>query len=178
MDVYIKSILEGSGRGGESCWSWEGEEKEEEEEVVVMLMEDDEEEWRSKRRCETLESVVAGVSKSNCNSKGGRVEAQTIAARARRRNINEKMRELESLIPSPSRGGKSKKRVESVKMLEEAIKYVSYLKAQLEVLECLCNFPLAGTKEKERLGFLLMSPAIQSNLYTHQCCLCVAHFTD
>ncbi|XP_057852655.2 uncharacterized protein LOC131062933 [Cryptomeria japonica] len=56
------------------------------------------------------------------------VDPQSVAARHRRSKIREKIRSLEKLIPQGSK-------LDTTRMLDEAIKYLKFLQAQFDVLE-------------------------------------------
>ncbi|KAH9291330.1 hypothetical protein KI387_043477 [Taxus chinensis] len=58
------------------------------------------------------------------------VEPQSVAARHRRTKIREKIRSLEKLVPLGSK-------LDTARMLEESIKYVKFLQAQVQILECM-----------------------------------------
>ncbi|GLJ32259.1 hypothetical protein SUGI_0649270 [Cryptomeria japonica] len=58
------------------------------------------------------------------------VEPQSVAARHRRSKIRERIRSLEKLIPQGSK-------LDTARMLDEAIKYLKFLQAQVQVLEAM-----------------------------------------
>ncbi|KAF5808152.1 putative transcription factor bHLH family [Helianthus annuus] len=70
------------------------------------------------------------------NSDGrGRVSAQSMAARVRRRKISEKTSELGKLVP----GGH---RMTTAEMFQAAFKYIKFLQAQVGVLEQMPSSPV------------------------------------
>ncbi|KAL4559300.1 hypothetical protein LXL04_031438 [Taraxacum kok-saghyz] len=95
------------------------------------------------------------VTKENGNG-GGRLSAQSMAARVRRRKISEKTLELGKLVP----GGH---RMNTAEMFQAAFKYVKFLQAQVGLLQLM--------EPSEELHDLVTSPSIQEKLYHAEKCI-------
>ncbi|KAD4585399.1 hypothetical protein E3N88_23000 [Mikania micrantha] len=91
---------------------------------------------------------------------GGRLSAQSMAARVRRRKISEKTSELGKLVP----GGH---RMTTAEMFQAAFKYIKFLQAQVGVLQLMPSSPGLGSE----LQALLTSPSVQEKLYAAGKCI-------
>ncbi|KAL4559937.1 hypothetical protein LXL04_032083 [Taraxacum kok-saghyz] len=87
---------------------------------------------------------------------GGRLSAQSMAARVRRRKIREKTLELGKLVP----GGH---RMNTAEMFQAAFKYVKFLQAQVSVLQLM--------EPSEELNAFVTSRYAQEKLYNAEKCI-------
>ncbi|KAK1436808.1 hypothetical protein QVD17_02592 [Tagetes erecta] len=101
-----------------------------------------------------------GVEMKDNGDGKGRLSAQSMAARVRRRKISEKTSELGKLVP----GGH---RMTTAEMFQAAFKYIKFLQAQVGVLQ---HMPLSQGLDSE-LQTLLTSPSVQEKLYTEGKCI-------
>ncbi|KAI3773405.1 hypothetical protein L1987_47932 [Smallanthus sonchifolius] len=90
----------------------------------------------------------------------GRLSAQSMAARVRRRKISEKTSELGKLVP----GGH---RMTTAEMFQAAFKYIKFLQAQVGVLQHMPSSPGLGLE----LQALLTSTSVQEKLYAAGKCI-------
>ncbi|KAI3782799.1 hypothetical protein L2E82_12855 [Cichorium intybus] len=109
-------------------------------------------------QCEEM-SGVQYVTKENGNG-GGKLSAQSMAARVRRRKISEKTLELGKLVP----GGH---RMNTAEMFQAAFKYVKFLQAQVGVLQLMGSSPGPG----KELNVLVTSRSVQEKLYRAEKCI-------
>ncbi|KAL7616694.1 hypothetical protein Lser_V15G01301 [Lactuca serriola] len=91
---------------------------------------------------------------------GGRLSAQSMAARIRRRRISEKTLELGKLVP----GGH---RMNTAEMFQAAFKYVKFLQAQVGVLQHIGS----SQEQSEELHALVTSRSVQEKLYHAEKCI-------
>ncbi|KAI3737580.1 hypothetical protein L2E82_27587 [Cichorium intybus] len=109
-------------------------------------------------QCEEI-SGVQYVTKKNGNG-GGKLSAQSMAARVRRRKISEKTLELGKLVP----GGH---RMNTAEMFQAAFKYVKFLQAQVGVLQLMGSSP----EPSKELNVLVTSRSVQEKLYRAEKCI-------
>lgn len=119
--------------------------------------------------------------KPRCSSRRSYTLADSASKRRHRSNITERMQRLEKLMP-----WKSKK--DRVTMLEEAYKYIKFLEAQVTALQSMPSSnhslsssgygPLGRLSRQKLLQVVVNSPASQTALYSHGCCLASAEQLD
>eukprot|EP00850_Spirogloea_muscicola_P021422 SM000249S08233 [mRNA] locus=s249:87071:91048:+ [translate_table: standard] len=106
----------------------------------------------------------SGLSGSRKARWGQTMEPQAVAARARRRQVNDRIRKLQGLLPS-------KGRTDVVRMLEEVLEYVKFLQGQVKILS---SDPSARQPPSTDLGTSAdkdSKPAPKASLQSRGLCL-------
>ncbi|KAI3514498.1 hypothetical protein L1887_12944 [Cichorium endivia] len=118
------------------------------------------------------ESCNVQVKRQNVGNGRGRLSAQSMAARVRRRKISEKTQELGKLIP----GGH---KMNTAEMFQAAFKYIKFLQAQVGVIKLMNSIP--ETEQVMRNGemqALVTCTLMQEKLYTAEKCIVPRRFAE
>ncbi|KAI3782800.1 hypothetical protein L2E82_12856 [Cichorium intybus] len=118
------------------------------------------------------ESCNVQVKRQNVGNERGRLSAQSMAARVRRRKISEKTQELGKLIP----GGH---KMNTAEMFQAAFKYIKFLQAQVGVINLMNS--ILETEQVMRNGemqALVTCTLMQEKLYTAEKCIVPIRFAE
>ncbi|KAI3720490.1 hypothetical protein L2E82_31477 [Cichorium intybus] len=118
------------------------------------------------------ESCNVQVKRKNVGNGRGRLSAQSMAARVRRRKISEKTQELGKLIPDSHK-------MNTAEMFQAAFKYIKFLQAQVGVIKLMNSIP--ETEQVLRNGemqALVTCTLMQEKLYTAEKCIVPKRFAE